>query len=82
MDRLERNDSYRQLHIWVNQHEPGVDCSYAVSARSSRRGVHRDRLLLRGRVDLDIGRGDVPMTLRELARVIAQAADNWQAPPA
>lgn len=74
MDQPTRNDSYRQLRIFIGPSPIDQTATLWVSARTSRRGVHRDHLLLRRYVDLDCPMGDVESTLRAASRVLFDAA--------
>ena len=82
MDQHTRNDSYRQLRIFIGPSPLDRTATLWISARTSRRGTHRDRLLLRRYVDAPDGFDDVPGILRTVSQILFDAARELDKPGA
>jgi hypothetical protein len=80
MDQPTRNDSYRQLRVLIDP-APGAGRSYlSVVARSSRRGVHRDSVVFRRALDVDLGQVPLQDALKVVSAALADAADTLHYP--
>jgi hypothetical protein len=81
MDQPERQDSYRTVRILIDQTSAQGLAPVSVVARSSHRGTHRDRLLLRRYLNVPVDSTSVATLLRSAADVLFAAAKDLDDPP-
>jgi hypothetical protein len=82
MESVTRNDVYRQLRILIDPAPAGGQVALAVVARTSRRGDHSDRLLMRRLVTSDLETDTVSSILRACSQVLLDAARELDRPSA
>jgi hypothetical protein len=82
MESATRNDAYRQLRILVDPTSRSGQVAIAVVARTSRRGDHADRLLLRRYLAADLEQDSVSSILRGASQLLLDAARELDRPSA
>jgi hypothetical protein len=82
MESATRNDVYRQLRILIDPAAASGKVALAVVARTSRRGDHSDRLLLRRYVASDLETDTVSSVLRACSQMLLDVARELDRPSA